>query len=306
MAGAPIYPTEQTVMDQVRSMIGDFSSPFRDVFTGGGELSSYDLSETNVASVTATIIDIATNTPTEIQGYSLDYREGRIVLAAPYAPLPHGKLLIVEGLSSGMFSDDEMRIFVNDAFLQHTDSRTIESRYQDGSSAVGSQPGGYGSGAFGQDYYGETLANGGTGFIRYRYDPITWENLPPIERYPVSLLAAQMAVWNLMMDAATDIDINSSETFVPRTQRFRQLMALQGELQDRYKDICAQLNIGLYRIEVLRLRRVSRFTNRLVPVFKDREYDDAALPQRILPPIDARDADQSGIPSPAWPSGWGV
>lgn len=301
-----ISPVEQQVIDQVRSMVGDFASPFRDVFTGGGELSSYDLSETNVSTVTATIIDITTNVSTVIQGYSLDSREGRIVLASPYAPLPHGKLLVVEGTGAGMFSDADMQLYANDAFTQQTNGQTIEVRYRDGDPSVGPQPGGFGNGPYGQDWYGDTLPNDGTGFVRYRYIPMTWENLPAIQLYPLSLLAAQMVVWAMLLDAATDIDISTAEgTFVPRTQRFRQLMMLQEALQKRYQDICAQLNIGLYRIEVFQVRRRARLTNRLVPVFKDREYDDPALPVRILAPIDATDADPSGIPSPAWPGFWG-
>lgn len=301
-----ITPAEQAVIDQVRSMLGDFAAPFRDTFTGGDELSSYDLSEVNVSAVVATVIDIATNVSTPIQNYSLDYRAGRIILAPPYAPLPHGKLLIVEGVGGGMFSDDEMRLFVSDAFTQHTYGRTVESRYRDGDPSIGPQPGGFGNAPFGGDYYGNTLPTTGTGFVRYRYDPLTLENLPDVERYPLALLAAQMVIWTLLIDSATDIDVSSAEgTFIPRTQRYRQLMALQEQLQARYRDICAQLNIGLYRVETFRLRRISRLTNRLVPVFKDREYDDPALPGRILPSINADDADLSGIPSPAWPGLWG-
>jgi hypothetical protein len=300
-----IDPNEQSIIDQVRSMIGDFASPFRDVFTGGNELSSYDLSETNVSTVTATIIDIPTGVSTVIQNYSLDSREGRIVLAAPYAPLPSGKLLVVEGQGAGMFSDSDMQLYVGDAFTQQTDGQTIEVRYRDGDPSVGPQPGGYGMGPFGQDYYGTTLPNDGTGFVRYRYVPMTWDNIPPVQIYPLSLLAAQMVLWALLLDSSTDIDISTAEgTFVPRTQRFRQLMMMQDALQKRYQDICAQLNIGIYRIQVFHVRRIARFTNRLVPLFKDREYDDPALPVRILAPIDATDADPSGIPSPAWPGFW--
>lgn len=287
-------------------MIGDFAAPFHDVFTGGDEISSYDLSETNVGSVVATIVDIVTGVSTVIQSYSLDYREGRIVLAAPYAPLPHGKLLVVEGTGAGMFSDDDMQLYFADAFNQHTYGRTYEQRYADGDPSVGPQPGGFGMNHYGSDVYGTTLPNDGTGFIRYRYVPITMEDIDPVELYPLSLLMAQMMLWTLLLDASTDIDISTAEgTFVPRTQRFRQLMQMQDALQKRYQDICAQLNIGLYRIEVYTLRRISRTTNRLVPIFKSREYDDTSYPQRLLPPIDAPNADQSGLPSP-WIGGvWG-
>jgi hypothetical protein len=304
----PTEPADPTaaIIARVRSMVGDFAAPFRDVFTGGDEISSYDLSETNLGSVTASIVDIPTGVSTVIQEYSLDYREGRIILAAPYAPLPHGKMLVVEGTGAGMFSDQDMQDFFTDAFTQHTNGRTIEQRYRDGDPSIGPQPGGYGMNYYGCDTYGDTLPNDGTGFIRYRYVPITMETIDPVELYPLSLLMAQMVLWTMLLDASTDIDISTAEgTFVPRTQRFRQLMEMQDALQKRYQDICAQLNIGLYRVEVFYLRRISRTTNRLVPLFKPREYDDTGYPQRILPPVDARDADQSGLPS-AWIGGvWG-
>lgn len=292
-------------MSQIRSMIGDFSEPFRDVFTGGNELSSYDLSQVNVANVTATIINISTNVSTVIENYSLDYQTGRIILAAPYSPLPQGSLLVVQGTGGGMFSDADLLDFLSDAFAQHTHGRTIDTRYRDGDPSVGPQTPGFGAGSYGGEWYGTSDANQGTGFVRYRSDPLTWYNLPKVEQYPLALLGSMMAVWTLLMDASTDIDISTAQgTFVPRTQRFRQLTQMYEMLEARYRDICAQLNIGLYRVEVFRLRRVSRFTNRLVPLFKDREYDDPTLPVRLLPHIDDTDADPSGIPSPAWPGFW--
>lgn len=302
----PISPIQQRVINQVRSMVGDFAEPFRDVFTGGGELSSYDLSQVNLASVSASILTMSTGATQPIQSYSLDYQQGTIILAAPWAPLPTGYQLIVTGTGSGMFTDGDLLEFMTDAFAQHTYGRTIEVRYRDGDPSVGPQGSGYGSGAFGGDYYGTSDPNGGTGFIRYRNDPLTWYNLPLIEQYPLTLLTAMMVIWTLLMDASTDIDVNTAEgTFVPRAQRFRQLQVMYGMLEARYKDICAQLNIGLYRAEVFKLRRISRLTNRLVPVFKDREYDDPTLPVRLLPAIDDTDADGSGLPSPAWPGFWG-
>jgi len=48
------------------------------------------------------------------------------------------------------------------------------------------------------------------------------------------------------------------------------------------------MNIGLNAIEMSKIRRVSKTTNRLVPIFEDREYDDYELPRRQLPPIDNR------------------
>ena len=51
--------------------------------------------------------------------------------------------------------------------------------------------------------------------------------------------------------------------------------------QQQYKDLCSALNIGLWRIEMGVLRRVSRLTNKLVPVYLAQEIDDSRRPERI-------------------------
>ena len=43
------------------------------------------------------------------------------------------------------------------------------------------------------------------------------------------------------------------------------------------------------------MRRVSQTTGRLVPLFKNREYDDHRWPSRKLPEIVSRNLDNSGI-----------
>lgn len=277
------YPS---IIRRIRSDIGDFGSPFIDTFLGGDELSSYDLSETNVASVTATVTE---GTPPVgvllVPGtdYVLDVAEGRIVLINPaYSPLHEGQGLRVQGSSQGMFTDDDLRTYIDDAMTQHTYGRSNVTRYRDQH-----------------------------GFIRYDDQPITLATLPVVETPLVAYLATINVLWTLAIDASTDIDISTSEgTFVARTQRYRQLMEMIGGptsgLQGRYNQLAEQLNVGLSRIESFSLRRVSRTTNRLVPVFKDREYDDASLPQRLLPPIDGQEyEDTSGIPSPIIPGVWG-
>jgi hypothetical protein len=275
-----------SVIKRIRSDIGDFGSPFIDTFLGGDELSSYDLSETNVARATATVTQ---GTPpmgyllTPGTDYVLDIAEGRIVLVNPvYSPLHEGQGLRVEGTSQGMFSDDDLKTYVDDAMNQHTYGRQNSVRYRDTH-----------------------------GFIRYDYTPITLASLPPVETPLVGYLATINVLWTLAIDASTDIDISTSEgTFVARTQRYRQLMEMIGSassgLTGRYNQLAEQLNVGLSRIENFTLRRVSRTTNRLVPVFKDREYDDASYPQRLLPFIDGEEyQDESGIPSPIISGLWG-
>lgn len=272
--------TSDSIIARIRSEVGDFGSPFRDDFTGAGELSSFDLSETNVvtSSVTAavTVDGVSTNL---VQGvdYQVDAREGRIVLLGSRGPLAFGQTLTVTGSSQGMFTDDELTMYVNDAVAQHTYGRTIQTRYKD--------------------------ANG---FIRYTDDPISLATLPPVEEPLLAYLAAVNVLWTLATDAASDASISTAEgTSVDRAARYRQLMEHIDAVQGRYNYLAQQLNVGLGRIEQFTLRRVSRTTNRLVPIFKDREYDDAGYPTRLIPPIDEPNVDDSGIPSPWLPGVWG-
>lgn len=270
------------IIQRIRSEVGDLPAPFVDTFIGGDELSSYDLSEVNVSSVQA---KVATTDPAgtvelvEDTDYVLSPAEGSILLINPaYAPLKHGQTLIVRGRSEGMFSDAELETYISDAMNQHTYGRTLKTRYRDGH-----------------------------GHIRYDLEPIDLENLPAVEEPLVAYLAVTNILWSLATDASTDIDVNTSEgTFVPRSQRYRQLMEHLAQIQARYNTLAQQLNVGLGRIEMFQLRRVSRTTNRLVPIFQPREYDDTSKPERLLPPIDG-DAydDESGIPSPLYPGTWG-
>jgi hypothetical protein len=274
------------LITRIRSEVGDFGSPFVDTFLGADELSSYDLSQVNVSQCTATVS--AGDPPAAVvlrpgQDYFLDAHEGRIVLSNPaYSPLHQGQTLRVTGMAEGMFSDSDLHQYIDDAFAQHTYGRTIQTRYK--------------------DQYG---------FIRYTDAPMTLATLPAVETPLVAYLATINVLWTLATDAATDIDISTAEgTFVARSQRYRQLMEHIGTpttgLQGRYNQLAEQLNVGLSRIEVFTMRRVSRTTNRLVPVFKDREYDDASMPVRLLPPIDGAEIeDHSGIPSPLMPGVWG-
>ncbi|MFC9505412.1 hypothetical protein [Streptomyces sp. NPDC057002] len=270
------------IVRRIRSEVGDLAAPFVDTFIGGDELSTYDLSEVNVTSVEAKVTTADPASTVELvedTDYVLSPGEGSILLINPvYSPLRHGQTLIVRGRSEGMFTDAELETYVGDAMNQHTYGRTIKTRYRDGH-----------------------------GHIRYDLEPITLENLPAVEEPLVAYLAAINVLWTLATDASTDIDVNTAEgTFVPRSQRYRQLMEHISELQGRYNTLAQQLNVGLGRIEMFQLRRIARTTNRLVPIFQSREYDDTSKPERLLPPIDG-DAydDESGIPSPLYPGTWG-
>jgi hypothetical protein len=68
---------------------------------------------------------------------------------------------------------------------------------------------------------------------------------------------------------------------IPRSERYRQLMQMIQMRQDHYRDLCVQLGVGLYSIDVFSLRRISKTTNRYVPVYKPQEVDDRSISQRV-------------------------
>ena len=106
--------------------------------------------------------------------------------------------------------------------------------------------------------------------------------LPTIDEYPLVLLATTMALYTLATDASFDIDIISPDgVSIPRTERFRQLTDIINQRKEQYRELCNLLGIGLYKIEVFSLRRISRLTNKLIPIYRPQEIDDASLPQRV-------------------------
>lgn len=271
--------TTEDIINRVRVELGDTGQPFSDTFLGTGGISTYDLTDFNIYNETITWIHnqspilLVKNTD-----YSMNYQEGRIYLSGPSSPLPQGDTLVVSGLANGMFSDYELSQFVNDAVLQHINGRTVKTRFKDNN-----------------------------GFIKYVTIPMGLDNLPDIEGVLVALRACIDALWALATDASTDIDISSADgTTVPRGQRYQQLREQIDGSTARYNQLCAMLNVGLNAIEMSKIRRVSLTTGRLVPIFEDREYDDYELPRRQLPPINARDEDESNLSSPIFGGMWGL
>lgn len=133
----------------------------------------------------------------------------------------------------------------------------------------------------------------GTAFLQHTHGRnVTVDNLPPVEDYLIALLATQEALYALMNDSAFDIDVNTPDgVSVPRSQRFRQLMEMLDLRKKQYTELAVALNVGLNRIEMFNLRRVSRTTGRYVPTFLDREIEDASPPRRVYQAIDQQGAD---------------
>lgn len=266
----------QDLIARMRRELGDRGTPFQDIFTGTNEQDRYDLSESSIAflsSVTLTVNN-ATTPLTEDRDYELDDEQGRILLLS--GPLAQGAILVVTGAASGMFSSSELAEFADEAVTMHCNKRYTSARTQDAH-----------------------------GFIKYIDTPVALGNLPEIEELPLVLLAVVNALWSLATDSATDVDIDTAEgTHVDRAQRFGQIMSMIDAVTARYHDYCQQLNIGMWRIEVSQLRRVSRTTSRLIPIYREREYDDYGGAIRELPPIDHPYDDPSEIPNPGFGGGW--
>lgn len=127
---------------------------------------------------------------------------------------------------------------------------------------------------------------------------VTIDNLPLIDEYPIAVYATTLALYTLATDASFDIDISAPDgVSIPRSERYRQLMEMISSRQQQYRDLCAQLGIGLYKIEVFTLNRISKTTNRLIPVYDPQEVDDRSYPTRVY-----LDQNTYGNKPPTWPT----
>lgn len=156
-----------------------------------------------------------------------------------------GATVVVAGTYYRYFTDTEISDFIDTAFTQHS-------------------------------------ANHADGMGR----PVTLASLPGIEEYPVVIYASTLALYTLATDAAFDIDIQAPDgVMIPRSERYRQLMQMINMRREQYRELCSQLGIGLFKIDVFTLRRISKTTNRYVPVYLPMEVDDRSMPQRAILPI---------------------
>ena len=201
---------------------------------------------------------ILTSVTTDISSnVSVEEGVGVIVLANSVVPI-NNSTITVTGQSYRYFTDSEITYYINTAFLEHAAHTT--------------------------DTAGSRITQIGL--------------LPPLEEYPVVLLASTLALYTLANDSAFDIDIISPDgVSIPRSERYRQLMEMLQARREQYKEICTMLNIGMFRIEVQTLRRISRLTNRYIPVYRPQEIDDHSLPQRVS--LNMPDYGDITPPSPA-------
>ena len=99
----------------------------------------------------------------------------------------------------------------------------------------------------------------------------------------VGIGALVEALQALMTEYARDIDVMTSESIhIPGSQRYRMLQSLCQQWEVEYRKHANNLNIGPERIEQFSLRRVSRTTNRYVPLYKAKELGDYGPIERIF------------------------
>jgi len=112
------------------------------------------------------------------------------------------------------------------------------------------------------------------------------ESLAPAVVDVIGINALVQSLWALLSEYSRDIDVITSESVhIIASQRYRMVSSLLDYWQEEYNRRAQALNIGLERIEVFTLRRVSKTTNRYVPMYKSKEIDDLDPLERLWPPI---------------------
>lgn len=114
------------------------------------------------------------------------------------------------------------------------------------------------------------------------------ENMSEIVIDTIGLAAIVNSLWALLSEYSRDIDVMTSESVhIPGSQRFRMVQSLLEYWQRQYDEQARALNIGVNRIEVMNLSRVSRTTNRYVPIYIPREIGDYGPIKRVFPERDS-------------------
>jgi hypothetical protein len=242
--------TISTLIDRVRLELGDLGKSFVERLYADGTTNRFQLSH---SPLDATPLAVTIN-GTAVADSSVHVEEstgvialGTMVNGVITVPLvpTAGQELIVTGTHFRYFTNPEMTQIVESAVKEHSARRV--------------------------DALGRT---------------ITVENLPPVEDYPVALYATTLALYTLATDASFDIDISAPDgVMIPRSERYRQLLDMVQIRHNQYRELCVQLGVGLYSIDVFTFRRISKTTNRYVPVYKPQEVDDKSVAQRAEIPL---------------------
>ena len=275
---------ESNVLDRLRARtrleLADPKTPFQAQVVGDGNTTRFNLPVRHVQATGLVVTRIPKDADADDAvtlnantDFVIDPFNGEIVLTAPLAD---GDNLYVTGWRHRFFEDEVLDQFIHDAFVQISHGRRQVT----------------------------------TNISAYGYRTFTewamqFDTLPEIEILPTAILAKTFALWVLATDASYDIDVGADGASIPRTERYRQLLGQIQQETARFNDIAQALNIGIHRIEISTLRRISRTTGRLVPVYVPKEYDDRSLPVRVLPGVDHGVGEGTEFVDPYYQAGAG-
>ena len=114
------------------------------------------------------------------------------------------------------------------------------------------------------------------------------ENMTKVIINTIGIATLVDALWALLSEYSRDIDVMTSESVhIPGSQRFRMVESLLDYWIKQYAMQSRALNIGFERIEVMNLRRVSRLTNRYIPIYEPKEIGEYGPVERIYPNKDS-------------------
>lgn len=257
----PQGTTLARIRARLRIEIADYIQSFTVAQKGDGTSNRFDLPAESVVSesVVAYYVIEGETVATPLVLNTDFIIESKTGIITTTLPIRDDATLYVRGTYAQFFTDAELDIFIESAFAKHTHGATDRV----------------------------ITRNPLTGRTTYVTNLQTYASLPVVEEHPVALLASIEALWALAADTSYDIDVTTAEgTNLPRQQRYHAIMQMIEAQQTRYDGLAAKLNVGLGRIEMFTLRRISRTTGRYVPVYVGREYDEHGAPIRVYPPVD--------------------
>jgi hypothetical protein len=226
--------TTATITVRTRMMIQDTGRPFGATVTANGMSTVFDLPVESISTTTPPVVTVAGQIVSNLTTPPYFFDYKHGVISFYTAPAA-GVAIGVQGITYDFFDDDEVAQAVSDAFNLHVAD-------QDPLPVI---------------------------------DPIGGQPvISTTEEYLVSIMAAVELLWFRATDASQQIDIHTPEgVTIPRSERFRQIVEQINALQDEYKSLAGALGVGIWRIQVLNQRRVSYTTNRLVPLYREQEYN---------------------------------
>lgn len=228
--------TTASITTRTRMMIQDTGRPFAANLVANGLATVFDLPVESISQTANPPIVYVNGAPISYNQATPQYiiDYKHGVLIFPTAPA-NGTAIAIQGTTYDFFDDDEVSQAVQDAFNLHVAD-------QDPLPTIDPSLGG--------------------------------TSIPSVEEYLVSIMAAVELLWFRATDASQQIDIHTPEgVTIPRSERFQQIVQQINSLQEEYKSIAGALGVGIWRIQVLNQRRVSLTTNRLVPIYREQEYN---------------------------------